>query len=353
MSEAKLGQIADALASATTDGLYPIVAHGVEGKDLLTLTTSIADLPLAMKILKAGTGREYNLGYSFKKHLLQKLAEQNPHVLTLKIAQIEGLDQLELKELGRVVWTFGAPFFNQKGFGLVDIVGFSQLANPDQLSQLYSLNSMKQSAMKRCYKFCQRLGIPNRFGFASTGDGFYVWHDLLGGGADVATFMFVACLMVQSEAMRSRGFALRLRAAFVIDSAYMLYDSSEPFDRQVVASNAVGAATNGAARLIGSAAPSQILVGDFTRDGQPGEKLNSRALIAQANELFREEGLGAASLTIDPDDKLRVTDKHGIHWYCFNVAGEIPNLYQSQQDRQSVGVKPDTARDMSSIKFRA
>jgi class 3 adenylate cyclase len=340
------------LRESSRDGLFPIIAYAIDNNRIALLTTNIPDLPLAMKVLTEATNQNYNLGYSLAIHLAQRAAEHNPHVFRLHEVVIEGLGGEERVDVGRVVSIFGAPFFEQKAFALVDICGFSRLSHPEQLSQLYSLTNVLGSSVRRVARFCARLGIRPSFGNTSTGDGFYLWHDYVGGNADTAVFMAMLCIMAQTEAMRRKGFAMRLRASYIIDSAFMIYGSDTPVSPLAVASNAVGAATNGAAGLISAARPSQILLGDFIRPGQPGEMMDPRVLLAQANELFREEGYGAATLSYRPDAQLRVTDKHGTPWYCWNLTGEVPNVIGTERTRERLGLEPDTAQNIAEVSFK-
>jgi hypothetical protein len=346
-----ISTLAESLSRATSGGLFPITAYGVNEDTLSILTTNIKDLPYALEILKIATGRDYNLGYSFPRANLERAAKENPHVYRIHDFTIAGIAAETPQDVGKVVRMFGAPFYAQKAFGLVDIVGFSRMNHPDQLSHLYSLNNILNSSINRTYKFCQRLGVPKEFGWSSTGDGFYFWHDAIGGNADVAAFMLLVCMMTQSEAMRANGFSLRLRGVYVIDSAFMIYTPRPVMSLDIPATTGVGAATNGAARLSAAAKPSQILLGDFTRAGQPGETMDPRTLLAQCNELFREEKSGAATLALNPDRKLRVTDKHGVHWYCFNVSGEVPNIGAGRVTRQNVGLNTEDAQDIESLRF--
>lgn len=353
MNTELIDAVSGVLDRATVSGLYPIVAYGMADSGITVLTTNIQDLPYALRILRVVTGCEYNLGYHVPRQNLEKASRENPHVFRIHNFDIAGINQIEPASIGKIVRMFGSPFFPQKAFGLVDMVGFSHLDHAAQLSFLYALNNMLSSSMKRCYKFCQRLGLQNKFGSSSTGDGFYLWHDTSGGHADVATFMLLACIMVQSESMRQDGFALRLRGIYVIDSAFMIYTHRESFSIDAQATTAVGAATNGAARLSTAARPSQILVGDFQRPGQGKERMDPNSLLAQVNELFREEQAGAATLTCNPDQHLRVEDKHGDLWYCWNVCGDIPNAGTNRPDRQRVGLPPDSAHDIHSIQLKS
>lgn len=150
--------------------------------------------------------------------------------------------------------------------------------------------------------------------------------------------MLLVSMISQCEAMFSSGFEMRVKASYVIGGAFMLYDPTRRLDRLLhePASNAVGPATNGAARLLTACKPGQLLVGDFTRSGQGGETLTPTGLVAQTNELFREENSGAGKLQIGPSEKLRVEDKHGEAWYCWNVYGDVPAI----PDRVRIGLQP-------------
>ncbi len=146
-----------------------MVAYGMDNDDFHVLTTSIPSLPLGMDILKE-INREYNLGRSLQINRLDQLAKENPHVFRKNLRKIEGLGQLEVNEIGRLVGLYGTPFYPQKGFGLIDICGFSRLNSSEQLAQLYSLTNVLSSSIRRCWKFSDRLKVRNMFGRASTGD---------------------------------------------------------------------------------------------------------------------------------------------------------------------------------------
>jgi len=181
MQESVLKALEEFLVQASGNALFPIVGYGLDGDNILLLTTNIPDLPYAMRILKETTGKDYNLGYSFCRNVIAQLAERNPNVMRFHERAIQGLHLEKLVELGRVVSIFGAPFFKLKAFALVDICGFSQLGHAEQLSQLYGLTNALGSSIRRAHKFCRRLGLSFGFGRTSTGDGFYLWHDWVGG----------------------------------------------------------------------------------------------------------------------------------------------------------------------------
>ena len=385
-------QLRNFLVDATDGGLFPLVAYSIgddEGEGdghpappepevddqdgarlppdpaspsagtevhIRVLTTSITVLTYALGVLERSTAQGYNLGKRMWPNKLQRLVQDHPRVFHLSEATISGFQAMPDTQLastiGSIIQRFGAPFVKEKGFALVDICGFSRLGHAEQLSQLYSLTNMLDSAVRRSWKFCQQLRIRNRFGRTSTGDGFYFWHDGLGGNADTATFITLTCLMAQCEVMRRSGFPMQLRASFFIGSAFLFFDANARASASP-ATNAIGAATNGAARLISASLPGQILVNDFLRKGQGDERLSADGLLSQCNQLFREEGSGAAKLAIAPNGPLRVTDKHGDIWYCHNVCGTVPNNIGDKVHQITLGLYPEEAPSMDSVRFRA
>ena len=317
------------------------------------LTTSIADLSYALEVLEKATYQGYNLGKRLWPSRLKGLSEQNPHVFSLKEVTVDGYSNTDFLEIGRVIQRFGAPFVKEKGFALVDICSFSRLGHSEQLSSLYSLTNMLDTAVRRSWRFCKRLNVRNRFGKNSTGDGYYFWHEGLSGSSDVATFITLLCLMSQCEMLRRTGFPMQIRCSYFIGSAFLFYDAYARSNPNAPATNAIGAATNGAARLLTAAQPGQLLINDFQRRGQGGETMTPEVLISQCNELFREEEAGAGKLTVLPKKRLRVSDKHGDIWYCFNLHGTIPHKAGKQVQQITIGLEPDESPLIESVLFGA
>lgn len=348
-SRSPIERVQSFLSDATSFGLYPLVAYSTDGNRIGVLTCSIDILPFGIKILRDVTREGYNLGRRLHPNLCDKLQAENPHVFQARWTEIAELSSQDQQHLGRIVASFGSPYYAQKGFALVDICGFSQLDYSHQLAQLYSLTNALDTAMRRFRAASERLRIPSRFGRSSTGDGFYFWHDYIGGGADVATFYTLVCLLTHCEALRLEGFPMRLRASFVVDGAFMIYGSAARRSPSPVASNAVGAATNIAARLSTASVPQQILIGDFRRQGQGrSEVMTPTTLVRQVNELFRAEDSGAADLTLSPNSPLRVRDKHGDLYYCWNLVGRVPY----RDTTIEIGLHPDKSPAIDTIQFQ-
>lgn len=359
-----------ALLEATNEGLYPPVGYALslEKQRIWLLTTSINKIPLAMEILKKSTGEEYNLGRHLQEDRLQRIAQENPHVFIANTYPLEGFLRGDLRQIGKIVQAFGAPFFRIKAFGLVDICGFAKCPVYEQLSMLYSLSNALRSTVKRCARFCSRLGVEPRFDTASTGDGFYFWHPAVGANADVATFMVLLCLMQMIENLRvAKGHNLQLRASYVAGEAFVFYNF-EKIKKEIYnqkgeieipesfpAENAVGPATNVAARLCAAAEPSQILVAEFRRSGHDSDvSMDLESLIRQAAELFREEDRRcAAELRFDPETTIYITDKHSSRIYCRNLVGQIPYRSGGTTKLQRIGLKVEDANDIKEYRFKA
>ncbi len=319
---------------------------------VIVMTTNIMDLSNAIAILQEVSDVGYNLGKSHRPSSLTRLRDGNPHVFRIREALVSTTFQVQWKYAGRMIGRYGAPLLNEKGFSLIDICGFSQMKNSDQLAALYSLTNMLDSSIRRCARFCDEAQIGLKFGRNSTGDGYYFWHEGIGMKSDIVTFLVLIFLMSQCEVLEQDGFPLQVKGTFFIGSCYLFYDSSAKRNPRSVASNAIGYATNGAARLMSAAKPKQLLVNDFKRKDQGAEQLTTEGLIAHVNQLIRSEGNGAATLSINPSHHLRVTDKHDAVWYCFNVSGMVPYDTARTKGRIKIGLDVDPAKTIESVLFR-
>lgn len=343
-------KIQDYLGRVTRKGLFPLMGYRLEPRktsipgqceyDFTPLTSNIPDLVHAHEIVEKMVYRGFNLGHSLDMWKLDQLVGGNPHVFYKhQSIVIRGAVGSDAGKLGRQIARSGTPFIREKGFALVDICEFSRKSSREQLSCLYSLTNMLDTSIRRCSTFLPELHMEgnSKYGRNSTGDGFYFWHDGLGAGSDTITFMVLVCLMAQYKTFLAKGFPMKLRASYFLGSTFMFYDEAARIDPRRPASNAIGQATNGAARLIGESRPGQILVNDFSRIGQNNEQMNAESLIEHCNQLFRKEDSQPATLRKSPEEKLRVVDKHLDAWYCYNVLGGV----QSEGATVEIGVAPE------------
>jgi hypothetical protein len=184
MKRKVLAGILRALDEQTESGMFPLVGYGAEQGRLHLLTTTIPDLPLAIRILRDATKADYNLGVHHNPDFLNRVAAENRHYVRAEPHDVDGLvPSADLWEsLGRAVVAFGAPLYPQKGVGLVDVCRFSRRGTAEQLAALYSIESAFHTGVKRfAASMADRIGLNAQFGHSSTGDGYYIWHELQGG----------------------------------------------------------------------------------------------------------------------------------------------------------------------------
>lgn len=214
-------------------------------------------------------------------------------------------------------------------------------AAPDIRSQ----QNMLRSSLRRCRGFCQQLRVSPDFSYESTGDGLYVWHESIGPGADVATFVLLVCMLLQTEAMKQSGNSrVQLRTTYAIDSAYMLYDVDQIVVDSPRPSHLTGKAKISCARLLENAQPGQFLVADFVRSND----MRPENLVDQTNGLFERVERSAGTLNFDPHERLVAVSKHEQPWYCWNVCGRAPNFGTPL----SVGLHEDKAPLVTDMRFR-
>lgn len=341
-----------------TDDQPSAIETSKEGKStqkVLILTTNIKNLSYALNILSRATSDGYNLGRRKWPNQIMRLHDENPHIFSIAEADIPGLSTHEAHHVGRFISRFGAPFLKEKGFALVDICGFSRLHHSDQLSALYSLTNLLDAATYRAKTFCDSYRTGSRFGRTSTGDGYYFWHEGLGNDSDAICLATLFCLMVRADQLRRSGFPLTLRASFFVGETFLFYDAAARRNTFLPASNAIGPATNGAARLISASMPGQILINDFTRRGygygRDAEVVTTTSLLSQANEIFRRaERSPAAKVEPTAGGRLRVVDKHTDVWYCYNLHGNVPASPGSTK-LAPIGLEEDKSTNITEKSF--
>jgi hypothetical protein len=270
--------IASAIASITTDGMFPLVAYGMDPRSrpgrLMLVTSSIPDMVLAQEMLRRFLGEDYNLGRFVPWDRLDAFANNNRALVRAHHLELPGFDANQHSRLvGTIARDQAASRWKQKAFGLVDVSGFSLCTIEQQLAHRTSLALALNQAAGRVNRLYEARYLPGYAAFcsASTGDGFYFWHRAPGGAGDVAVFMLLVYLITQSEAMRAnRRTTMRLRGAYAIGEAYTFPSRElETFgDRGPMMQDAIGPVLNSLARMVGVAKPGQVLVGDFSRPGR-------------------------------------------------------------------------------------
>ena len=166
-----------------------------------------------------------------------------------------------------LVTRYGVTLVRDRAVILLDAVGFSLHTPLEQVAMLNSLSYSVNSA------YGQLLSKDVRINFArtTTGDGFYIWNRARTVDSNIALYELMLLILTDNAIAqrKSRRFPVpKLRVAFHIGEHYEFYqvEALNPTSFGYI----VGQATVELARLLESARPGQILLGDFRVKGVDG-----------------------------------------------------------------------------------
>jgi class 3 adenylate cyclase len=218
---------------------------------------------------------------------------------------------------------------------LLDIVGFSKASPEEQAAQLTTL----EFSLNLAEEMARAHGLGVAFGRTTTGDGFYVWNERSGLRADIDFFCAVAIFQILFAALRrtvtTAAAVPVLRLCLSIGSHFLYHQPRR--DGSNGGAFIVGDVTIKVARLIGTAAPDQMLIGDFERPLGLGQKsCNTETFLTAVSE--RLAGLKTLQVLGERIDRIsfyltgpraadgrhrplliRITDKHGFEHGCYNA----------------------------------
>lgn len=245
----------------------------------------------------------------------------------------------------QIIRRYGLSYVGSRAVLLFDIVDFSLHTPFEQASQLNSLSYSLNSAHNKL----RAQGVEVNFSRTTTGDGYYIWNQDLGTDANRNLFLFMLLVVADNAVARaaSRGnTAPVIRTGYHIGGHYEMYlaEGVNPSGFSYI----VGDVTIGLARMLDSALPSQVLIGEFHCE-QPCQSAGGRASAArlstegfvsvcgQTLEVFRGIPLSGESiqstecrLTEDLEAgvdacarRFRVVDKHGVSRFFYNLQIDV------------------------------
>jgi class 3 adenylate cyclase len=253
-----------------------------------------------------------------------------------------------------VVKRYGTNYIEDQAVALFDIVGFSLYSPLEQVSQLNSLSYSLNSAHARMLTKERDIN----FARSTTGDGFYVWNRDNSIQANINLYHFMHLALADNAIARSKSqgnVTPELRAAFHVGSHYEFYQSEglNPTSHYFI----VGDVTIELARLVDSARPGQVLVGDFkapmgNHDTGETERVDTVRFIELTQETLSSlEGLVLSGEPVDAircyltgrrdaDEfqarKYQITDKHGLSRLAYNAK---INIYRENSDPIFLGLQ--------------
>lgn len=368
-------ELSSFVANATSYGLFPVAAWGLDfaRPDQIALATSaITDLPLALELIEKMHNEAPSPGRFIPIGKLSYIAKHNA-TLVFREDRIEGLDANNSRHrrlITRLMNYCSAARWLNRAFVLVDMVEFSQMTTPEQLSCRMSLGLTIDQCIRTVGHLAKREVVEIKgFNRVSTGDGFYIWSYDGSSEGHVSLFLLMLLVMAQTEIMHARNRnPLRLKAAFAIGEAYTFpYEGPGALpdniqDTQFMP-DAIGPVLNLLRRLLEVAVPSQVLVAPFEEPGRSaraGETLNINTMLTRIRseilpqELKPTDSIKAQDIVLDstPKHSFRVTDKHNEVHYCYNISGRIPAYEKDGFSIQNIGLHPDDAPEIKAVRFR-
>ena len=216
---------------------------------------------------------------------------------------------------------------------LFDVVNFSRYEPFDQITLITMLSHHINVAAETC----NRLGLPVDICTTTTGDGFYVWNENEGLGADVALYTVSMLALIYNYAARTAAKTAvvpTLRCCVHL-GAHFQY-SQQQNGSGASQSFIVGDVTVELARMMAAALPNQILIGSHSRTVD-GDRTIDTPMFVEVAQAGLEKLIGLpvpggkieavkSYLTgerVDSDrftiKKYSVVDKHAFEHACFNA----------------------------------
>lgn len=264
-----------------------------------------------------------------------RLLDVQPVELRLDAPVGDGAGEISPALVEQVFSLFTVTRTQHRAVLLIDIVGFGKAAPEQQAAQLTSL----EFSLNLAEEMARGHGLAVRFGRTTTGDGFYVWNERQGIRADIDFFCAVALFQILFSALRRTATTASavpvLRLCLSIGSHFLYHQPRK--DGSDGGAFIVGDVTIKVARLIGTALPDQMLIGDFERPLGLGHRSCGTEifLTAVSERLSNLADLRVLGYRIDriafyltgprADDGrhrpslITITDKHGFEHRCYNA----------------------------------
>jgi hypothetical protein len=253
---------------------------------------------------------------------------------------------------------YSISYVENHAVALFDIVGFSRYSPFDQVTLLSSLSYSINAA----YYKLQEQDINVNFARTTTGDGFYIWTKELTIENNVNLYNLVQIILADNAIARTRSYghtAPVLKTAFHIGNYYEFHqpEALQPTPYSYI----VGDVTIELARIIESAMPGQILIGDFNCElpspDNPDQYIHVdtikfiEILKQKVNELkgmsISEKEIASivcylTGQRIDDNEfaisRYRVTDKHEYQRTVYNAK---VNIYRKDQPPVFLGIQEE------------
>lgn len=298
----------------------------------------------------------FHLGRAVPDTLVDKVAAERSdcRLHSLSHPSLNWADVEHRKLVSQQLSRRSPRFWRSRGVGLLDISGFSTLPAPTQIGLRLLLDLAITQARTNLRKNLPPDHVVS-FHRVSSGDGYYLWNRIPGPYADAITFALLTLVMALVRGRERELPDLRLRAAYTVGEMYTFpYEglwAESPVDGGL--EDAIGPALNIAARLCTAAVPDQLLVSAFgvSADPDKGQYRDPLTLLTFVKGLFPNPKT-PVDLALEPARELRVVDKHGDVYHCYNVHGRGFYFTGPTPREHEVGLAEDSAPLIDDYAFR-
>lgn len=262
-----------------------------------------------------------------------RLSQTGAKVSNIKLSFDIPNDAKTISAVDRLMRRFSITHQPLRCVSLFDIVGFSKYEPFDRITLITMLSHHITVAAEKC----RQLELPAEVNMTTTGDGFYVWNDRTGLGADVALYVVTMLTLIYNYA------ALAVVRAAAVPNLRCCIGFGEHFEYYQHGTNArypqsfiVGDVTINLARMMSAAIDNQILIGSHRRTTKDGRVIDTPGFvkfaqsglkrlvemqipggkIADIKSYLTGERLMDNDFTIKRDS---VVDKHDLRHSCFNA----------------------------------
>jgi hypothetical protein len=241
-------------------------------------------------------------------------------------------------------------YYENKGFALVDICGFSMLPSEHQISSKLILEATFTIAARILRNHRSSI-VEDRhldFSYHSTGDGFYMWSNAQGRHADSVLLALLLIGMTSLRRDKGKTFDIDIRAAFGIGEAYVLSKSSGVFS-----ADALGDMLNDVARLVSFAGRNQLLMAECAFDDSKAITAikSTEDLVSRIPDLFDDAHSPYVKVS-GLSEVLWAADKHKKRHYFRNLSGTMFTYVGTERNTYPFGVEKETATPFKSRDFR-
>jgi hypothetical protein len=264
-----------------------------------------------------------------KESDFHRLSKMGAKVTNVPLSFDISNDTSTISAIDRLMRQFSITYYPLRCVALFDMAGYSKYEPFEKITLITMLSHHITVAADKC----RQLELPVDIHMTSTGDGFYVWNERVGMGADVALYTVAMLALIYNHAALgvARNAAVPNLRCCLSFGEHFEYFQHRPGTRNPQAL-IVGDITLELARMMSEAVDNQILMGSHQRRGKEGRVVDTPRFVKLAQSgLDRLGGMqipggkiaGARGYLTGERDVGGVGAGSGIRPACFNTKLDV------------------------------